>query len=95
MMTVLQLQLARLEAAHTDLHAESVQVTGEQARRCSGLEVALERERQRAHALERRSGRRLSWRSLLLQAPWSSEALCRCCMRPFRCFGYEAGMSAV
>lgn len=53
------LQLADLEAAHASLQAESVQVSGEQARQCSNLEVALERERQRVHALERRSGRRL------------------------------------
>ena len=53
------MQLMDLEAAHASLQAESAQVTGEQARQCSNLEMALERERQRVHALKRRSGRRL------------------------------------
>lgn len=53
------MQLADLEAAHASLQAESAQVTGEQACRCSNLEMALERERQRVHALERRSAWRL------------------------------------
>ncbi|KAK9846545.1 hypothetical protein WJX81_006332 [Elliptochloris bilobata] len=47
-------QLARLEAAHADLETEHAQVTGEQARRCSNLVAAVDREQQRVHALQRR-----------------------------------------
>ena len=75
------MQLADLDAAHASLQAESAQVTGEQARRCSSLEMALERERQRVHALGRRSGRRLCMKAHY----WGLALLISRCVRLLFC----------
>ena len=89
------MQLADLEAGHASLQAESAQVTGEQARQCSSLEMALERERQRVHALERRSGRRLCMKAQHsgLALVLGRHAACPCRKHAMR-FGGSDGVPA-